>query len=87
MKEGFGLHIEMGTVNVWRVCGRGLGNWEMSVQSMGKMGKIHVQNLSNPFLKMLTEGAVTTEAWSFFLPFFNPYRKGRSTTLAVARTL
>ncbi len=42
-----------------------LGSGEMSVQSKGisygEMGKISVQILSNIFLKILTEGATTTE--------------------------
>ncbi len=37
---------------------------EMSVQPMGRMGKISIQRLPNLFLKILAGGAVTTEAGS-----------------------
>ncbi len=56
-----GVQVERGGVGTW-----GVG---VSVQSMGRWGKTSVQTFSNPFLKKLTEEAVTTEAGSLFQYF------------------
>ncbi len=47
----------------------------MSVQPRGRWGKTPVQTFSNLFLKILTEGAVTTEAGSLFQYFTNFERR------------
>ncbi len=56
-KQGFGYHIEMGFVNEWRVGGDGgdLRFGEMSVQSMGKMGKDFCPNFLQPLLENVDE--------------------------------
>ncbi len=38
----------------------------------GRWGNISVQTFSNLFRKTFTEGAVTTEAWSFYQYITNP---------------
>ncbi len=66
IKQGVGSHIEMITVKGWCAGGKGGG---VSVQSLGRWGKISVPTSSNRFLKTLTEGAVTMEAGSLFQYF------------------
>ncbi len=60
----------MGAVNDWRAGGRGEGIVEM--------GKISFQTFSNLFLKILTEGAVTTESGNLFQHFTTPTEKADS---------
>ncbi len=56
-------------MGVMQAEGWGLGVGEMSVQSMGGWRKIDFKTVSSPYLKLLTEGAITTEAGSLFLCF------------------
>ncbi len=61
----------MWTANGWRaVRGGGLGNWgdEISVNGVDR-GKTSVHIFSNLFLKMLTDGAIMTEAGGLFQYF------------------
>ncbi len=59
-----------------------MGRWVFS-----QRGKTSVQAFSNLLLNILTEGAVTTEAGSFFQYFTTLTEKGRPSPSAVARTL
>ncbi len=54
------------TVNGWCAGGKGGGR---VFSQWGRWGKISVQTFSNLFLKILTEGAVTTKAGSLFQNF------------------
>ncbi len=68
--------------------GGGVGNRsEECPFNGGDFGKTSVGTFSNPFLKILTKGVVSTETGSLFQYFTKPHRKCLPSPSAVASSL
>ncbi len=80
----------MKTVNGWYAGGKGgdsgNGGW-VSVQSMREMWEDFCSNFLEPFLENIDRRSCNDGSRELFPMLPNPYRKGRSTLFAVARTL
>ncbi len=78
------INVNRGVQVGW---GRGKGNEEMYVQSMGKMGKDFSPKFLQLFLENFGRRSCNDGSRELIPIFYNPHRKCRLSPSAVARTL